>query len=76
MKDWNMITKNLNSHGHFAGTKEAEQDAYFDFFAGNDHNMIEALSSTRINCKVSIVKLLKRLALRDVPGEITLSKLP
>ena len=36
MADWTQIDENLRKHGHFAGRTVAEQDAYFEFFAGPD----------------------------------------
>lgn len=34
MPNWDDITRNVKTHGDFAGREEIEQDAYFAFFAG------------------------------------------
>ena len=34
MANWANISRNAKTHGDFAGRTEAEQDAYFNFFAG------------------------------------------
>ena len=36
MADWTQITKNMKTYGHFSGQSKSEQDAYYEFFAGND----------------------------------------
>lgn len=45
MANWTGISRNSRKHGHFAGQSEREQDAYFDFFAGQDQS---PLAKTRI----------------------------
>ena len=34
MANWANIARNAKAHGDFAGRTQAEQDAYFEFFAG------------------------------------------
>lgn len=34
MADWASISRTARTHGDYAGRKQAEQDAYFAFFAG------------------------------------------
>ena len=45
MANWTDITRNLNTHGNFAGKSAVEQDAYFDFFAGSDRRPIGEMQS-------------------------------
>lgn len=46
MPDWEDISRNAKSHGDFAGRTSAEQDAYFEFFAGSERSGLEAIFLT------------------------------
>lgn len=44
MANWERISRNAKTHGDFAGRTQAEQDAYFAFFAGPEPcNLKDAL---------------------------------
>ncbi len=36
MSNWDNIERNVNKYGDFAGRTQAEQDAYYEFFAGTE----------------------------------------
>ncbi len=35
MNDWNAIQRNIRNSGHFAGQTGADEDVFFEFFAGS-----------------------------------------
>lgn len=45
MANWANISRNAKTHGDFAGRTQAEQDAYFIFFAGPEPQKQRAISS-------------------------------
>ena len=44
MADWADILQNAKIQGDFAGKSKSEQDAYFEFFAGTQHEAISLRS--------------------------------
>lgn len=57
MSDWTKISRNLNKHGDFVGRSEAEQDAYYAFFAGPTHEPFNAA----VNAQAKALKQLRRI---------------
>ena len=45
MTNWENILQHAKSHGDFAGRSQAEQDAYYEFFAGAEIGSFGALAS-------------------------------
>ena len=45
MTNWANISRNAKTHGDFAGRTQAEQDAYFVFFAGPEPHKQRATRS-------------------------------
>ncbi len=43
MANWANISRNAKAHGDFAGRSKAEQDAYFEFFAGSEPSTLESI---------------------------------
>ena len=43
MADWANISRNAKIHGDFAGRRKEEQDAYFEFFAGSEPSILDAI---------------------------------
>lgn len=54
MANWVNISRNAKAHGDFAGRSKAEQDAYFEFFAGSEPSTLRSIitSARRIFDKV------------------------
>lgn len=45
MANWIDISRNAKTHGDFAGRSYAEQDAYFEFFAGSEPGDRDAIAA-------------------------------
>lgn len=43
MANWANISRNAKAHGDFAGRSKAEQDAYFEFFAGSEPSTLKVI---------------------------------
>ena len=43
MANWANISRNAKTHGDFAGRSKAEQDAYFEFFAGSEPSTLKSI---------------------------------
>ena len=45
MGNWTDIHRNLRNHGDFVGRRQAEQDAYFEFFSGSETTLGKSLAN-------------------------------
>ncbi len=48
MSNWDNIERNVNKYGDFAGRTQAEQDAYYEFFAGTELSDRVAINAKKI----------------------------
>ena len=62
MANWTDMGRNLQRHGHFAGTNEAEQDAYFTFISGDQDDAVPGIGLTT----QKVVSLIAALSARAV----------
>ena len=64
MADWNSIMRNSRKSGNFIGTTTGDQDAYFEFFSGdNDKGLRSALRKRATAIRKSVVMGLGGLCL-------------
>lgn len=63
MANWANISRNAKTHGDFAGRTTAEQDAYFEFFAGSEPSGDKALFMNvgRVFAKVQNIRAARGL---------------
>ncbi len=67
MENWAHIARNAKTHGDFAGRATADQDAYFEFFAGPEPGRVAA----RVARVCDFIKLARALrGVRDLRSRI------
>ena len=67
MTNWENILHHAKSHGDFAGRSQAEQDAYFEFFAGTETGKFDALASGVHQAANKLHKFMDTFVLRRRP---------
>lgn len=60
MANWANIARNAKAHGDFAGRTQAEQDAYFEFFAGAEPVKGETIA-TKVRTFVAVARFMRAL---------------
>lgn len=63
MANWANISRNAKTHGDFAGRTTAEQDVYYEFFAGSEPNGDKAIFMNvgRVLAKVQSIRAARGL---------------
>ena len=74
MTNWENILQQAKSHGNFAGRSQAEQDAYFEFFAGAETGKINALASGVHQAANKLHKFMDTFVLRRRPFGVASSQ--
>ena len=64
MTNWENILQQAKSHGDFAGRSQAEQDAYYEFFAGAEIGSFGALAPGVRQAAKKLHKFMDTLVLR------------
>jgi len=76
MADWTDIYRNSKRHGDFAGRNEAEQDAYFEFFAGPQYSLITAAKIVLAKTARCISQILTKHRLRQTSPSLAYPAAP
>ena len=76
MANWANISRNAKIHGDFAGRAQAEQDAYFEFFAGPEPSDRETIAPKILNVFTFVQKMHSARGLRRPPFEVASSESP
>lgn len=74
MANWEKILHHAKTHGDFAGRSQAEQDAYFKFFAGAQTRKFDALASGFLITSTAMHKIMTTLVLRRRPFGVASSQ--